>query len=519
MVQSVREGDGCVKIYVRFYMGAGHKDDCTGTWRLDGTANFVEYHKKLKALTTMAEVSEKTKKKGEVSPFREVLPLGPLGGGNVEDAAANYPGERQSTWSAMSIPVYKKTEMDYSHLNEAQRTAVNAAAFRRLTLIQGPPGTGKTLVCSELIKTWIAMGIKPILVTAHNHVAVDNVAELLLKKEMNVIRIGSLDQVSAALEKIAYDLYAKNTRVPNADVMCITNISSCTPFLKAVDFKAILMDEAAQATEPSALIPITSRFQAKQLVLVGDQCQLPATVNSFEAMRRGYSLSLFERLLRNGVEPYFLDTQYRMHPAIAAHSSENFYRGALKTGISPEERKPPRGFQWPIADAGMALLDSGTCNEERDDAESYFNIQEANAVLQILRGVVNKGELAAADIGIVTPYAGQVRFLQQLVKKANLHGSKSLEIASVDSFQGREKELIIFSAVRSNDRARIGFVADRRRLNVMLTRARRGLIVLGDIACLKKNKEWLAFIQRADREGFKMDHAHFRRFAECSQRV
>merc|ERR1712007_58947 len=169
-------------------------------------------------------------------------------------------------------------------------------------------------------------------------------------------------------------------------------------------------DEAAQATELSAIVPIMTCV-AERLVLVGDQCQLPANALSFEAENRGLTLSLFSRCLNQGVEPYFLDTQFRMHPAIAAHSSAAFYNNRLLSGVSPQDRRPPRGFAWPRKDAGVALLCSRS--HETREGESWSNPGEVQKVLSILVGVLSAGEITAVDIGVVTPYAGQVRVLRR----------------------------------------------------------------------------------------------------------
>jgi len=121
--------------------------------------------------------------------------------------------------------------------------------------------------------------------------------------------------------------------------------------------------------------------------------------------------------------------------------------------------------------------------------------------------VLEAGELAAVDIGVVTPYVGQVRVLRRAVREmlppGLLENVRDLDVQSVDGFQGREKELIIFSAVRSNDRRSLGFLKDWRRLNVMVTRARRGLIVVCDTSTLQHDQNWAAWIKWAEKEGFE----------------
>merc|ERR550532_3024892 len=125
-----------------------------------------------------------------------------------------------------------------------------------------------------------------------------------------------------------------------ADVVCTTTIGSGGDMLQSLSFAAILIDEVAQATELSAAVPIVLRG-AERLVLVGDHCQLPPSICSLEAETRGLSLSIFGRLAAQGIDPYFLDTQFRMHPAIAEFSAEEFYHGRLATGIMASARPPP----------------------------------------------------------------------------------------------------------------------------------------------------------------------------------
>ncbi|CAE8616457.1 unnamed protein product, partial [Polarella glacialis] len=154
---------------------------------------------------------------------------------------------------------------------------------------------------------------------------------------------------------------------------------------------------AAQATELSALVPI-AHCRAERLVLVGDHCQLPASTLSLEAENRGLTLSLFGRLVAQGLPPCFLDTQFRMHPAIAAHSSASFYGGRLQSGVPAEARLPPQGFPWPNPSAGgVALLPSRGLTPERRDGESWCNLEEADALIDILKGVLGDGHLKPSE--------------------------------------------------------------------------------------------------------------------------
>eukprot|EP00933_Yihiella_yeosuensis_P065314 TRINITY_DN69037_c0_g1_i1.p1 TRINITY_DN69037_c0_g1~~TRINITY_DN69037_c0_g1_i1.p1 ORF type:complete len:472 (+),score=78.04 TRINITY_DN69037_c0_g1_i1:34-1416(+) len=299
-------------------------------------------------------------------------------------------------------------------------------------------------------------------------------------------------------------------------------MTSGAGYLENLKLQGVLIDEVAQATELSALVPIVLRTHPgiDRVVLVGDHCQLPPSVCSLEAETRGLSLSVFGRLAAQGLKPYFLDTQFRMHPMIAAFSAEAFYHGKLKTGVSSDQRIPPLGFEWPEADSGIAFVN--TDSPETKDGESRSNAGEVQAVADILAEVLSTQELGVLDVGVVTPYSAQVRALRSTLRRElprrcpnvdltggleGRRGQRALEIASVDAYQGREKELIIFSAVRSNRYGQVGFLADWRRLNVMITRARRGLIIVGNTDTLKGDPTWNRWLTWAEANGLMAQHA------------
>ncbi|CAK9070609.1 Regulator of nonsense transcripts 1 (ATP-dependent helicase RENT1) (Nonsense mRNA reducing factor 1) (NORF1) (Up-frameshift suppressor 1 homolog) (mUpf1) [Durusdinium trenchii] len=407
-------------------------------------------------------------------------------------------------------------------LNDSQQDAVQAALNRRVTVIQGPPGTGKTHVSSEVLRMWASMGLRPVLVTSHNNIAVDNIAEKALAAGLRVVRLAKADWMNPVLdgcslwklvdEQVPHTedrqqrYFAQKRILDEADVICVTTISSATPMLSGRKVAAILMDEAAQTTELSALVPIAS-VNAERLVLVGDHCQLPANSLSLEAEMRGLTLSLFQRWVSRGLPSFFLDTQFRMHPCIAEHSSIQFYGGKLLSGVLPEHRLPPKGFAWPREQEGegVALLDTSRLQErfEMPERASWCNPREARILCTVLRGILKAGELSPAQIGVVTPYMGQVRELRRTLQQFfGQTRARELLVASVDSYQGREKELILFSAVRSNSAKRVGFLADWRRLNVMITRARRGLVIVGDTRTLCHDPAWAKYVRWAKRSGY-----------------
>jgi len=234
-------------------------------------------------------------------------------------------------------------------------------------------------------------------------------------------------------------------------------------------------------------------------VLIGDHRQLPATVACLEADVEGLGTSLFQRLSTLSVPGVLLDVQYRMHPAIAAFPSKQYYEGRLRTGCTGFQRRAPQGISWPNVACPLAFLPINS--EESKEGKSFINLVEVHTIVELLNSVLKVGDIQPGQVGIITPYAAQARLLRTylgLTEKA-MSGVPKPEVSSVDGFQGREKELIFISTVRANSRGAVGFMGDPRRLNVMLTRARRGMVVVGDFKTLSADKEgwrpWLLWAQ------------------------
>ena len=236
--------------------------------------------------------------------------------------------------------------------------------------------------------------------------------------------------------------------------------------------------------------------------MVGDHRQLPPTVISNAAEEGGLSIPLFERLLENKVEAHMLTTQYRMHPTIREFPSARFYDNRLEDGCSAAERPPAAGFLWPDWDRPVAFVPVHGSEIKEDVGSSRSNIDEAAAVISILNDLLLPGDLNPSDIGIISPYSGQVRLIGQMIPD-ELDG---VEVKSVDGYQGREKEIIILSTVRSNSDGNIGFLKDARRLNVAMTRARRGLIVVGDDRTLRYDKTWSSWLDWVSELGLMAWH-------------
>lgn len=376
-----------------------------------------------------------------------------------------------------------------SLLNVSQIEALLLAQTRRLTLIQGPPGTGKTTTAVQIVAAMVMYNLVdlPILVTADSNTAVDNLVKGIAKQGVNVVRVGRPEAIREDVKQFALDGRWKDMK--KAEVVCATCIGCSGTALDKTRFPTVIVDECTQASETAALVPIGRGCQ--QAILIGDQCQLPPTVLSDVAETENLGESLFTRLVTQGVRPCLLDTQYRMHPLIAEFASAAFYNGRLKNGISHIYRKPPEGFAWPQRQMPVAFINLEK-GEEKRDGSSYTNPIEAEKTMWALLEVTKNGKIGPEDVGIVTPYKGQVRLLKSLInQRPGLAKFRTgLEVESVDRFQGQEKEVIIFCAVRNNREGKVGFLCDWRRLNVMLTRARIGLIVIGSKSTLMSDPLW-----------------------------
>ncbi|KAL6760052.1 AAA domain-containing protein [Haematococcus lacustris] len=353
-----------------------------------------------------------------------------------------------------------------------------------------------------------------------------------------------LAQADAALRS-AMDLV-----LVTAQVVCCTCTGAGDSMLTDRVFKAVVLDEATQATEPATLIPLVRGAQC--VVMAGDPRQLPPTVVSQQALALRLDVTLFDRVSASGVAPLLLDTQYRMHPAIAAFASQHFYQGRLRDGVEAADKPAAAGFPWPAGPtAPLAWLEvrgreetaqllgaRGPAAEVQDAEEggnggpgqvgqqqragkgtgaagggSYQNLAEAEAAIQVLQRVLAGGDVSS--VALLTPYRGQVRALEaglrglqaawpQLAAACEA-GRLELSVSSVDGFQGREADVVILSTVRCNRASRVGFVADPRRLNVAITRPRRGLVVVGCSHTLAAGSDdWAAFVRHCEEQGVIM---------------
>ncbi|KAF4676766.1 hypothetical protein FOL47_005187 [Perkinsus chesapeaki] len=436
-------------------------------------------------------------------------------------------------------------------LSENQSNVINGSWNVPLTLIQGPPGTGKTYTAVAIVKHWVRNKIRPlkqkgalqknegrILVVADSNAAADNIRGHLERNGVECYRVGRMTEsqgfdLSETVEhylrghplikeyKKAVEL-GHLRRLPTLraqmDKIAVNRFSvivgTCTgsghPMLDGLTFDSVVIDECTQATEPATLVPLARG--AKRCVLLGDHKQLSATVCSTAAQNGGFSISLFERLLSSGGRLHMLDVQRRMHPSIAEFSNINFYDGRIGDAVGDRPEIP--GLFWPSEGVQVCLVDTNTLTGgEARVGTSYCNRTEAKAVVDALVCAVEAG-MDPKDIGVIVPYSGQKSQIEKMLEseyRLSREQVRSVSVNTVDAFQGSEKELVLFSAVRSNREGDIGFTGDPRRMNVMLTRAKRGLVVFGDVKTLTADPEcdWSCWVHWARGKGCMVNTAEY----------
>jgi regulator of nonsense transcripts 1 len=425
-------------------------------------------------------------------------------------------------------------------LNESQIEAVAAVLQRPMSLIQGPPGTGKTVTSATLVYHLTKQNMGQVLVTAPSNVAVDQLTEKIAATGLRVVRLASKtrEATSSSVDNLclhvmvpqaAGDEFSKLQRLKDeigelserdqkkyrslrnrtereilqaADVICCTCVGAGDPRLKNFRFRQVLIDEATQAIEAEALIPIA--MGAKQVVFVGDHCQLGPVVMCKAAAKAGLTQSMFERLVLIGTRPIRLQVQYRMHPALSEFPSNMFYEGSLQNGVTEADRQllttpgftGKEDFPWPVPNKPMFFYSITGMEEISASGTSYLNRTEASYVEKVVTHLLRMG-VTPAQIGVITPYDGQRKYVSEYMRRSGALASalyEAIEVASVDAFQGREKDFILVSCVRSSETQGIGFLSDPRRLNVALTRARLGIILLGNPRVLSKNALWAALL-------------------------
>ncbi len=437
-----------------------------------------------------------------------------------------------------------------ARLNPEQRAALDLAdRALDLALVHGPPGTGKTTVLVEAIRRAVSRG-EPVLATAPSNLAVDNLLERLLEAGVDGVRVGHPARVLPSLldhtlearigaheaARIARDLVdealslrrdarkRRGRRGPGryseareaerrarellaearglearaeaevlgrAPVVLATLTSLDAPVLQGRRFALAVVDETTQAVEPATFLAL---LRAERAVLAGDHLQLPPTVLSAAAQAGGLSISLFERLvaLHGEAGRVTLAEQHRMNRLIMRYPSEALYGGALRAHPAVADHSiDGRPLEvWDTAGRGFE-------EETPPDSDSKLNPGEAELCAAEVERLLAAG-VAPAGVAVISPYDAQVQRLRQLLSSRLDEG---LEVDTVDGFQGREKEAVVLSLVRSSEAGELGFLADVRRMNVAITRARKKLVVVGDGATVARHPFYDGFFRYAEAVG------------------
>ncbi|CAI8501126.1 unnamed protein product [Hanseniaspora opuntiae] len=311
--------------------------------------------------------------------------------------------------------------------------------------------------------------------------------------------------------------------IKQADIVCTTLSGSAQKQLENLGlfFPTVVIDEACQCTELSSLVPL--RYGAKQIIMVGDPNQLPPTVISKVATESNYDESLFSRLAKEN-SPYLLNIQYRMHPEISNFPSKKFYESKLENGPDMHVINEQPWFKDAIFKPYVffSVVDG---KEAKSPAMSLYNEVEAQFVVNLVDTLLKRYSLEHGEgphrseekksfknqIGIVSPYKEQVQLMRKLfIEKFDDGILETVTVQTVDSFQGQEKTIMIFSCVRSSAKPRsIGFLKDYRRLNVALTRGKSNMWIVGNDKTLKKNRLWGSLIKDANERESVVSKAFF----------
>ncbi len=464
---------------------------------------------------------------------------------NREILLLNKPAEHDTDTEIPEFP---------AHLNSSQQEAVKMILESSdVCLLHGPPGTGKTTTLIAAAKILVEQG-EQILLCAPSNAAADWLTQKSLEAGMRVLRIGNSARINETLEastvegqvrqhpqygdikefrKRAAELrrmagkykrqfghaereqrklilseaksiasearkleaFILESCVDKAEVITCTLVGANHSILEKRNFSTVFIDEAAQAPEPSCWIPIS---KADRVVLAGDPFQLPPTVKSQEAARKGLSITLMEKVL-DKIPTALLTHQYRMNESIMAFSNQWFYQGRL---IAHKDVA-----NWGIGDDPMIeFIDTAGLGWEEQlnpETQSLTNPEEARFLWQRVNALAELLHGKMIRLGVISPYHAQVGEISTQLNdwKNALPENLQIEIQTIDSFQGQERDAIYVSLVRSNNRNEIGFLQDYRRMNVAMTRAKKKLVLIGDSATLGNDLFYKALIDHCELTG------------------
>ncbi|WP_140938294.1 AAA domain-containing protein [Sphingobacterium lumbrici] len=445
-----------------------------------------------------------------------------------------------------------------STLNNSQNIAIqHILSPSPLTILHGPPGTGKTTTLIKAVQALLKQKNKQLLLVAPSNTAVDVLTERLDAIGISVARIGNPVKVSDHLQELTLDAkvdrHSANKEVKNlekqaraytdmaqkykrnfgksereqrkalfdearklrkevdriqdyivgdildkVEVITATLVGANHHTIRHRQYETVIIDEAAQALEPACWIPI---LKANKVILAGDHCQLPPTVKSNGNAKEGLYHTLFEKLVkRYPASVSLLNVQYRMNAQIMNYPSRALYGDQLQAATSVSD--------WTLRHDETPILfidTAGAGFEETQVDGAIYNTEEAYFLKMHLRVLIQDLKVTYADqafpsIGVIAPYRRQAILLKEIVgqDEAFVPLANFIQINTIDSFQGQEKDIIYISLTRSNAEQHIGFLSDVRRMNVAMTRSRKKLIVIGDSSTIGQHgfyKDFLDYIE------------------------
>ncbi|XP_069501087.1 DNA replication ATP-dependent helicase/nuclease DNA2 [Ambystoma mexicanum] len=417
-------------------------------------------------------------------------------------------------------------------LNKPQKQAMKRVLLSKdYTLIVGMPGTGKTTTICSLVRILYACGFS-VLLTSYTHSAVDNILLKLTKFKVGFLRLGQAQKVHPDVKRFTEEEVCRSQSIKSLlqleelysgqPVVATTCMGANHPIFTRRRFDFCIVDEASQISQPICIGPL---FHANRFVLVGDHQQLPPLVISSEARDLGMSESLFKRLEKNKEAVVQLTVQYRMNNQIMAISNKMVYEGKLECG---SERVATSIVNLPNLENLKLEMELFTgCSEkswwsdvlvpkkavyflntenvpapETTEKGGVSNMAEAKLVFFLTSLFIRAG-CKPGDIGIIAPYRQQLKIISDLFTGPAL---STVEVNTVDRYQGRDKSVIIVSFVRSNTDGHLGdLLKDWRRLNVAVTRAKHKLIMLGCVGALRRYVSLEKLLCHLNTEGLILD--------------
>lgn len=386
-----------------------------------------------------------------------------------------------------------------NRLNNSQRKAVMHALKSEPFKILGPPGTGKTETIIEIISQFLNMK-KTVFVCGPSNISIDNIITRFIISQYNIqspvqfYRLGSSFKglVHLNLEYIAsrsVDFMEKETNDPSFEKDLIQrkqefiqNYKKNTPLVFSTLFSSLkesfffdicIVDEACQSNQLECFMGMV---KAKSFILAGDPNQLCPSLES-----------LYENI---GIPTILLNEQYRMHSDLLEFSNSYFYKNSVISSKADE-------FMF-FNQSKILFIDTSYFDfEEECQDNSKMNVKEGELVKKIVEWLKNND---GTDIGVIAPYSAQVKYLREIV---------DAQVETVDGFQGQEKDFIVLSLVRSNSEGEIGFLRDRKRLNVAITRCKKGLVIIGDSQNFMRDDFFRQFFRFLEDKAYVIDPVTF----------